>query len=119
MSTAANRQPILDPQNLATELVARQRAGDADGMAVLYEPNAVLDCGNGRLAQGREQIRAFYKELIATGMKFEIAGQRPALVNGDLALTSSLLPNGNVTAEVAHRQSDGTWQWVIDQPSIK
>lgn len=116
MSSAS---PIRDPQKLATELVARQRAGDADGMAALYEPNAVLDCGNGRLAQGREEIRAFYKELIATGVKFEIADQRPALVHGDLALTSSLLPNGNVTAEVARRQSDGTWLWAIDQPSIK
>jgi uncharacterized protein (TIGR02246 family) len=118
MSDASNYQPVFDPQKLATELVARQRAGDADGMAALYEPNAVLDCGNGRLAQGREQIRAFYEELIATGVKFQIADQRPALIHSDLALTSSLLPNGNVTAEVAHRQSDGTWLWVIDQPSI-
>jgi hypothetical protein len=28
------------------------------------------------------------------------------------------LPNGNVTAEVARWQSEETWLWVIDQPSI-
>jgi hypothetical protein len=44
--------------------------------------------------------------------------QRAALLCGDLALTSTLLPDGTVTAEVARRQSDGTWLWVIDQFSI-
>ena len=28
------------------------------------------------------------------------------------------LPDGTVTAEIARRQSDGTWLWVIDQFSI-
>jgi hypothetical protein len=35
-----------------------------------------------------------------------------------LALTSTRLPDGTVTAEVARRQNDGTWQWVIDQFSL-
>ncbi len=40
------------------------------------------------------------------------------MVCGDLALTSTRLPDGTVTAEIARRQSDGTWLWVIDQFSI-
>jgi len=36
-----------DPQDLARLLVSHQRAGDADGMAALYEPDAILDCGSG------------------------------------------------------------------------
>ncbi|HLW58288.1 MAG TPA: hypothetical protein VKV57_00005 [bacterium] len=40
--------------------------------------------------------------------------QRPALRCGDLALTSTRFAGG-VTAEVARRQPDGTWLWVIDQ----
>jgi ketosteroid isomerase-like protein len=107
-----------DPQDLERLLVSRERAGDVDGMAALYEPHAVLDCGDGRLVSGREAIRAFYAELVAMGRKFDFGDQRAAIVSGDLALTSTRLPDGSVTAEVARRQADGTWLWVIDQFSI-
>jgi len=49
------------------------------------------------------------------GRKFAIGEQRPAVIGGDLALTSTRLPDGTVTAEVARRQADGTWCWVIDK----
>ena len=113
-----NAEPARDPQNLSRFLIARQKAGDADGMAALYEPDAILDCGGGRLAHGRDAIRTFYADLIAKGVKFELGDQRPAIHCGDLALTSTRLPSGAVTAEIARRQKDGTWLWVIDQPAI-
>jgi uncharacterized protein (TIGR02246 family) len=118
MNDGSGNKPVRDPQDLARQLVSREQAGDAEGMAVLYEPDAILDIGKGEVARGRDAIRAFYAELVATGRKFDLAAQREAIVNGDLALTSTRLPNGSVTAEVARRQSDGTWLWVIDQPSI-
>jgi hypothetical protein len=99
-------------------LVSRERVGDVDGMAALYEPGAVLDCGDRRLTLGREAIRAFYARLVATGRKFDFGEQRPAIISGDLALTSTRAPDGTVTAEVARRQGDGTWLSVIDQFSI-
>ena len=34
------------------------------------------------------------------------------MLRENLALTSTRLPNGIVTAEVARKQSDGTWLWV-------
>jgi hypothetical protein len=52
------------------------------------------------------------------GRKFDFGDQRPALISGDLALTSTRLPDGSVTAEIARRQRDGTWLWVIDRFSI-
>jgi ketosteroid isomerase-like protein len=118
MTVNTDRGPVRDPQDLARLLIARELAGDADGMAALYEPGAILDCGKGRTAVGREAIREFYAGLIAQGRKFELGQQRPAFVNGDVALTSTGLPNGDVTAEVARRQADGAWLWVIDQPKI-
>ena len=63
-------------------------------------------------------IRAFFAEITATGRKFELGKQSPAIINGDLALTSTRLPDGSVTAEVARRQADGRWLWVIDKFSI-
>jgi len=40
------------------------------------------------------------------------------IVGGDLALASARLPDGSVTAEIARRQADGTWLWVVDQFAI-
>ena len=40
-----------------------------------------------------------------------------AIRNGDIAITSTVRA-GNATVEVARRQSDGTWLWLIDQPSV-
>jgi len=42
---------------------------------------------------------------------------RPAIRNGDIAITSTTRA-GNATVEVARRQPDGTWLWMIDQPSV-
>jgi len=100
-------------------LVSRERAGDVDGMAALYEADAVLDGGDGQLRQGKEAIRAFFAEQVARGKNFEFGDQRQAIVNGELALTSTRLPDGSVTAEVARRQSDGTWLWIIDKFSVE
>jgi ketosteroid isomerase-like protein len=118
MADEVSREPARDPQDLERLLVSRERAGDVDGMAALYEPHAVLDCGDGRLILGREAIRAFYAGLVAMGRKFDFGDQRPAVISGDSALTSTRLPDGSVTAEVARRQGDGTWLWGIDQFSI-
>ena len=112
------REPAHDPQELERLLVSRERAGDVDGMASLYEPDAILDSGGGQIIVGREAIRAFYAALVATGQKFDFGQQRPAVMSGDLALTSTRGPDSTVTAEVARRQSDGTWLWVIDLFSI-
>jgi hypothetical protein len=118
MSNQPNRGPAYDPQDLERLLVSRENQGDVDGMTALYERQALLDDGGGRLVHGREAIRKFYSELVAAGRKFELGEQRAAMVCGDLALTSTHLPDGTVTAEIARRQSDGTWLWVIDQFSI-
>jgi ketosteroid isomerase-like protein len=118
MNDEASHASVRDPQDLARLLVSLERAGDVKGMAALYERDAVLDLGEGQLARGRDAIRAFYAGLVAVGRKFDLGDQRPAIINGDLALTSTHLPNGVITAEIARRQNDGTWLWVIDQPSI-
>jgi hypothetical protein len=51
-------------------------------------------------------------------LTFTLEGQLPSVVAGDLALTSAMLAPGVVTAEVARRQPDGTWRWVIDNSNV-
>jgi ketosteroid isomerase-like protein len=114
--------PARDPQDLERLLVARQRVGDVEGMMALYEPQAVVDCGDGTVLHGTDAIRAYFAGTVAAGRKFAVGEQRPAVIGGDLALTSTRLPDGAVTAEslpgprseVARRQADGTWRWIID-----
>jgi ketosteroid isomerase-like protein len=118
VDTTAAHEPARDPQDLERMLVARQRAGDLEGMVALYEPDAVLNIGDGRLVRGLAAIRAQFAASIESGRKFQIGVQSPATISGDLALTSTLLPDGTVTGEVARRQGDGTWLWVIDRFSV-
>jgi hypothetical protein len=115
MADEARREPARDPQDLERLLVTRQRTRDVEGMVALYEPHAVIDSGDGRLTRGHEAIRALFAGLVASGRTFQFGEQRPAVVAGDLALTSTGLPDGSVTAEIARRQDDGTWLWVIDK----
>jgi hypothetical protein len=110
-------QKTRDPQDLERLLVSRERAGDVEGMAALYGPDAVLDCGGGRLMLGRGDSDVLRRPG-GNGSKFDFGDQRPAIISGDLALTSTRLPDGSVTAEIARRQDDGTWLWDIDQFSI-
>ena len=83
----------------------------------LYEHDAVLALATGEVARGTEKIRAAYTQLLATNPTFAPGKQSPALVNDDLALTSTRIPTG-ATVEVAGRQHDGSWLWLIDQPSV-
>ncbi|MEV1333970.1 nuclear transport factor 2 family protein [Micromonospora costi] len=115
---AADPERATRPEDLSRLIVARLNAADVDGLTALYEPDAVLALPDGQIATGSDEIRRAYEHMLADRPKFEPGTQRPTLRNGDLALTSSRLPNGVVTVEVARRQADGTWLWVIDQPNV-
>jgi len=115
-SASSGREPAARPEDLGRLFLQRASAGDVDGVVALYEPAAVLAAAAGGPAVGTAQIRGVYTELLAGRPQF--TGEvRPALVHGDLALTSARCPGG-ATAEVARRQPDGTWRWVADQPNV-
>ncbi|MEZ3161765.1 nuclear transport factor 2 family protein [Microbacterium sp. BWT-B31] len=106
-----------EPNRLAQLLVERVNSGDVEGLVALYEDDAILGSGD-RQAVGSAPIRRFWTELLATGITVTLGQQADAIINGDLALTSTRLPGGTVTAEVARRQHDGTWKWAIDEPAL-
>lgn len=118
-----NKASATDPQQLEQFLVVRENAGDVDGMAALFETDAVIECSEGEFIRGRAAIHAFFTKLQETGFgpekrKFQMGEQRPALICGDLALTSTRSRDGTLTSEVARRQADGTWLWAIDRFSV-
>ena len=114
----AEPEPAMQPEDLGRYFLERANAGDVEGLVALYEPGAVLAFPSGRLTIGHDQIRQVYAELLADKPSFGSAGQQPVIRNGELALTSTRLPAGGATVEVARRQPDGSWRWVIDQPAV-
>jgi hypothetical protein len=106
------------PDELGRLFLQRANAGDTDGLAALYEPDAVLAFPAGATTVGRDAIRRVYADLLADRPRFEPGRPSPTLLRDDLALTSTVLADGAVTAEVARRQPDGTWLWAIDHPRI-
>jgi hypothetical protein len=111
-------EPAKEPEDLGRFFVERANAGDIEGLVALYETNATLACGAGKTAVGSEQIRQFYISLLASRPQFTPGIPARTLRNGEIALTSSRLANGDVTAEIARQQPDGSWLWIVDQPTI-
>lgn len=103
------------PNDLEKFFVERANAGDVEGLVALYEPHAMVADGAGEVAIGSVQIRAFFVKFLAARPRLHPSIQAAALCSGELALTSSRLSNGELTAEVARRQADGSWLWVVDQ----
>jgi len=89
--------------------ITRANAGDVDGLVALYESDAALACPGGQVAIGSEAIRRFYSTFLGDRPRLEPVIQRASLGRGELALTSSRLSNGDVPAEIARKQADGTW----------
>jgi ketosteroid isomerase-like protein len=118
MNDDAEREGATQPEELSRLILERLNAGDVDGLVALYEPDAVLALSDGQVVTGAGEIRKAYERLVAGRPRFAPGTQRPTLRCGDLALTSSRLANGVITVEVARRQPDGTWLWVIDQPDV-
>lgn len=107
-----------NPEDLTRLFLARANAGDAEGLVALYEPDAVIAAG-AVVATGEAEIRRFYTDLLARRSDFPDVEILPALRNGPIAMTFARLPNGTLSVEIARRQADGGWLWVIDQLKIK
>ncbi|BAL85716.1 hypothetical protein AMIS_4960 [Actinoplanes missouriensis 431] len=107
------------PEDLTRLFVERANAKDADGLAMLYEEDAVMAYPPGSQTRGREAIRKLWADLLPRMPQFEPEPPLPTLISGDLALTSTPPSDGSgARAQVARRQPDGTWLRVLDQPEF-
>jgi uncharacterized protein (TIGR02246 family) len=116
MTTAAKT-----PEDLSRLFVERANAGDVDGMANLYEPDAVLAFPPGSQTVGRAAIRELMAQLVARGGTFTVEPALPTVYQGDdLALTSTI-PSDNTGGRVqlVRKQADGSWLRVIDRPETR
>ncbi|GGM70652.1 hypothetical protein GCM10012275_46330 [Longimycelium tulufanense] len=117
MNGNGERESPQRPEDIARLMAERFNSGDIDGIVALYEPEAVISLPGSGVVRGQEEIRNGWERLKAMGATVDLEEERPALRSGDLALTSRLTADGTVNVEVARRQPDGSWRWVIDQPN--
>jgi ketosteroid isomerase-like protein len=107
------------PEDITRLFVERVNAGDAEGLAALSEPDAIIAFPPGRLTVGHDAILALYKELVAAKPRFEYEEPLTTLVSGDLALTATeAQDDAGARAQVVRRQADGSWLRVLDRPDF-
>jgi uncharacterized protein (TIGR02246 family) len=97
-------------------------AGDADALVALCEEDAAMATPDGNFVRGREAIRQQWEGFVALGGTITMV-TRHAVEVGDIALlsndwhfTGAGMELSSRTSELARRQSDGAWKYVVDHP---
>jgi ketosteroid isomerase-like protein len=112
----------MDAADLHAAVEKAFNASDLDALVALYEPDARLLAEDGEAAEGLDAIREAWAGLTGLGGQISMTTRYSEEV-GDLALLSNAwtfqmdgATQSGITAEVAHRDGDGVWHYVIDNP---
>jgi len=119
--------PAKTPQELQSLFVAAFNSSDLNALLALYEPNAALATQSGLPQVGTEKLGDSFRTII--GMKgkmaidtiYAVETDGIALLRGSWSM-ESMTPVGKAVTmkghsiEVARRQPDGSWLFVIDHP---
>ena len=118
---------VRNPMEIHAVFEKAFNAGDLDGLAALYEKDAILAADTSRTVIGHTAIREAFQGYLAmrprmtleTLAAFESNGL--ALLHGRWSLQGTG-PDGaeihitGCSSEVLRRQPDGTWLYLIDNP---
>ena len=119
--------PARKPEELDVLFAHALNAGDIEAVIKLYEPGACLMPEPGQVVSGTKAVREALGGLLAMKPRIKLDVKKLA-ETGDIALTSAKWvlegtgPDGSPvkvegqSAEVARRQPDGSWLFVIDSP---
>jgi ketosteroid isomerase-like protein len=112
-------EKAMRPEDLTRLFVERSNAGDPDGVAALYEQDAVMAYPPGGQTVGRAAIRDLWASVLEHGPHFELEDPLPTLVSDGIALTSTAPKDGaGARAQVVRRQPDGSWLRLLDYPEF-
>ena len=109
----------IELHRLVEQLV---NAGDVEGFVALYEPNACGMNDDGSVITGHDAVREVASGLMSLGghmkltTRFVVEMDDIALLSNEWHFVSDDVKMSGITAEVARRQADGRWLYIIDNP---
>jgi len=113
--------PANSPEAICRLFQQYMREGDIDAVLTLYDPEAVFLNQSGEVKKGGEALRQELAPFAAMKASFDFSIKQ-VIQSGDIALmhtewqVSSPQPMSVYAIEVARRQPDGTWRWLIGDP---
>jgi len=114
-------RPPKSPEDVCSLFQQYMAQGDIDGVLSLYDKDAVILDKSGEVKQGEEGLRQNLEPFAAAKARFDFTITQ-VIQADDIALMHT---NWNVSGpqtitvyaiEVARRQPDGTWRWLIGDP---
>jgi len=119
--------PARSPEELDVLFATAINAGDIEAVMKLYEPGACLMPEPGEVASGTTAVRQALSGFLAMKPRIKLDVKKLAEAGGIALTTSKWVLEGTgadgkpvkiegQSAEVARRQPDGTWLFVIDNP---
>lgn len=114
-----NYEKASKPEDLTRLFVERANAGDAAGIAELYEEGAVMAYPPGDQTIGRGAIRELFEAALPKMGRIQPEDPLPTLISGDIGLTATVAKDGSgARAQVVRHQADGTWLRLLDYPEL-
>ncbi len=113
--------PANRPEEICHLFQRYMREGDLDAVITVYDAEAVFLNQAGEVRKGRETVREELAPFAAVKATFDFKIKQ-VIQAGDIALMhtewkiSSPRPTSLYAIEVARRQPDGTWRWLIGDP---
>jgi uncharacterized protein (TIGR02246 family) len=113
--------PADTPEEICRLFKQYMAQGDLESLVSIYDPEAVFLSESGEVRKGRHAIREQLAALAAVKAVFDF-DIRQIIHSGEIALmhtrwkVSSPQPRSVYAIEVARRQADGSWCWLIGDP---
>jgi uncharacterized protein (TIGR02246 family) len=113
--------PAKSPEEICSLFQQYMAEGDIDSVLSVYDPEAVFLNQSGEVKKGEEGLRQELAPFAAKKASFEF-NIRQVIQSGNIALmhtewkVSSPQQMSVYAIEVARRQPDGTWRWLIGDP---
>jgi len=113
--------PARSPHDICRLFQQYMAAGDLDAVLGVYDPEAVFLNQSGEVTHGMGGLRQELAPFAAMKASFNFTIKQ-VIQAGDIALmhtewqVSAPRPMSVYAIEVARRQPDGTWRWLIGDP---
>jgi ketosteroid isomerase-like protein len=113
--------PAKTPEEICELFKRYMAAGDIEALLSIYDPDVAFLNQSRETRRGRNELRQELVPLAGAKAKFDFSIKQ-VIPSGGIALmhtewkVSSPKPMRSYAIEVARRQPDGTWCWLIGDP---